>query len=240
MSRILGVLAALLLVAGPLGTGSATADDVDPAMAGAPIVGTCYDPTMKETGGQSVPREAVDCTTTHTTEVIAVGTLPARLTWNSARGDIDAAVGDVCSPTMDRITGSNPLRQVRAQYSWVWFQPTAEEAVAGARWFSCHAMIFEDSRLAPLPHPLPKLGKKIDDSVASCLTSRREYTTCADQHAWRASYSFYATGKLTTKNLDRAAARTCPRHVTSRAWLRDAWDVRGKRFIVACYSKTKR
>ena len=128
----------------------------------------------------------------------------------------------------------------RQQYGVVWFQPTADQVALGARWFSCHLVVWDDAGLAPLTHPLPKLGKKIPDSVATCLTRSTKYTTCADAHAWRASYSFYVTGKPTKRNADRAAARTCPRRVTSRAWLLSQHDVPGKRFVVVCYSKTKR
>ena len=76
--------------------------------------------------------------------------------------------------------------------------------------------------------------------MATCSTKAMEYTTCADKHAWRALYSFYATGKATKRNTDAAAARTCPRHVTSRKWLRSSYQLTAKRFVVVCYSKTNR
>ena len=43
------------------------------------------------------------------------------------------------------------------------------------------------------------------------------------------------------RNADKAANRTCPKHVLNRkVWLRSFVDVPGSKFIVACYSKTKR
>jgi hypothetical protein len=239
--RTLGaVAAALLIVCGLAAAATATPRLADPAVDGTPTVGSCYDPTTAESDGASAPRPAVDCTTAHTTQIIAVSTLPAALTWTSAKTDLFAAVSPVCGRALNTVTGGNPLRQVRSQYSWVWFQPTADEQAAGARWFSCHLVVWEDSGLGALPSPLPKLTAHTADSVATCVTKRLDFTTCTDTHAWRSSYAFYAKGKPTKKVINKAANRTCPRHVTSKKWLRSAVDVPGKRFIVVCYSKTAR
>jgi hypothetical protein len=205
-----------------------------------PAHGACHDLTTKEADAASVPRAPVDCAAAHTSEVIAVGALPDELTWNSSKSDLTSAILPVCGRAWDRVTGGNLLRQVRSQYDFVWFQPTAAEQETGARWFSCHAVARTDDGLAALPHPLPKLGKRSPDAVTTCLTGSLKYTTCADKHVWRASHSFYATGKPTRRAIDAAANRTCPRHVTSRKWLRQGFDSPGKRFIVVCYSKNKR
>jgi hypothetical protein len=236
--RTLGVLTAGLLLVGGLATIPAVAAEGEAPLA--PTVGACYDFTAQEADGASLPRAAVDCAAAHTSEIIAVGTLPGELTWSSAQDDVMAATAPVCAGAWDRVTGGNLLRQARSQYDFVWFQPTAAEQAAGARWFSCHIVVREDNGIAPLPHPLPKLGKRISDAVATCATGSLAFTTCADKHAWRSSHSFYATGKPTKRTVDAAANRTCPRHVTSRKWLRTAFDVPGKRFVVICYSKTSR
>ena len=239
--RNLGVLTAGLLLLGGLAHAPAVADEAttDPA-APTIAVGQCFDLTTADIGTASVAKAATDCAAPHTTEVIAVSMLPDGLTWSSPESDLAAAVQPVCVSAWDKVTGGNPLRQVRSQYDMAWFQPTAEQLGLGARWFSCHITVMEDTGAAALPHPLIKLGKRIPDSVATCSTKSLKPTTCADKHAWRASHSFYATGKPTKRNVDRAAAQTCPKHVTSRKWLRSAVQIAPKRFIVVCYSQTKR
>lgn len=236
--RTFGVLTAGLLLVSGLATIPALAaeGEVPPA----PSVGACYDLTATEADADSLPRPAVDCAAAHTSEIIAVGTLPAELSWSSPKDDLTAAMVPVCGKAWDQVTGGNLLRQVRSQYDFLWFNPTAAEQTAGARWFSCHAAVREDDGLAPLPHPLPKLGKRTSDAVATCMTGSLEYTTCVDKHAWRSSHSFYATGKPTKRAVGAAAKRTCPRHVTSRTWRWIGFDIPGKRFVVVCYSKTKR
>jgi hypothetical protein len=236
--RILGAAAVLALASSLLGAGSAVAlDDPDPA---APVtaVGECQNLTLAQTEEDSLPVAAVDCATTHTALTVAVATLPDAVTWDSAATTIGKAVYQACTPAVADLVGANPLLDIRSQYTWVWYAPTAEQKAAGARWISCHLVVREDNRLGPLPNPAPRLSKKMPNSIATCVTGKYAYTTCADTHAWRSSYAFYVTGKATTRNVDKAANRVCPKHVTSRKWLRSDWDVPGKRFIVACYSKT--
>jgi hypothetical protein len=71
------------------------------------------------------------------------------------------------------------------------------------------------------------------------VTRSYGYTTCAEHHRWRSTYSFYARGKATDRNVDAAANRVCPSHVKGTGWLRSSWDVTGKRFVVGCYSRTR-
>jgi len=239
--RTLGVLTTVLLLVGGLAQAQAVADETTPDPAAPTIaVGDCFALTTADADAATLTKEPTDCAAPHTTEVITVSTLPEQLTWSSTQADLFAAVQPVCSRAVDKVTGGNPLRQVRSQYDVVWFQPTAEQIGLGARWFSCHIVVVEDTGIAALPHPLTKLGNRIPDSVATCTTKALKATTCADKHAWRASHSFYAVGKPTKRSVDRAAAQTCPKHVTSRKWLRSAVQIAPKRFIVVCYSQTKR
>jgi hypothetical protein len=237
--RTLGASAALVLASSLLGATVAAAADPDPA-APTTAVGECHNITSAHVEAESVPVAAVDCTTTHTALTVAVATLPAAVTWDSAATTIGKAVYRACAPAVAKRVGSNPLLDIRSQYSWIWYGPTTEQQAAGARWFSCHLIVWEDNRLGSLPHPAPRLSKKMPNSIAACVTRRYDRTTCADTHAWRSSYAFYVTGKATNRNVDKAANRVCPKHVTSKKWLRSEWDIPGKRFVVACYSKTTR
>ena len=239
MLRRLAAVAAILAATALLPTAQATAG-TDP-MAGAPEVGDCFDITVDQAEKFSTSKHPVDCAQDHTAVVIAVGKLPSRLDWSSSEEAIIRAVGRVCDAAFDDRFNYDALRYYRSQYAQWWFGPTAAQQDAGARWFDCLVTIRDDRGLVDLPNKLPKLTRKLPNVVARCVTAKYAYTTCADTHAWRSSYAFYVTGKLTERSLNAAANRVCPRHVTTpRTWLRSAWDIKGKRFIVGCYSKTRR
>lgn len=237
--RILGLIAALVLSTTLLSTGSASAVD-DSALTGAPAVGACYRLTLEQIGAPAIDQAPVDCATPHTTAVIAVDTLPGHLSWTSPTDELTAALATACWSAMAPAVGHNTLQLYRSQYSTAYFGPDATQQAAGARWFSCHAIVVEDDGPAELPHPLPRLSRNLPDSIATCLTKQAAFTTCADAHAWRSSHAFHATGKATRKNAIAAAERVCPRKVTTRAFYYTWQDVPGRQFVVGCYSKTRR
>ena len=238
--RTLAVTAALTMMGGLLAAGTAVATVAAPTPSTpTAAVGDCHALTFDDINGRSNPRAKVDCATAHTALTIAVGTLPTGLTFDGDEDRLDAAVSATCGNALARTIGTNLLLFARSQYTWVWFQPTDEQIAAGARWYSCHLVVLEDSRLGALPHPAPKLRGKLPDAVAQCTTGALEDTTCADRHAYRATYSFYATGKATKRNVEKAAGRKCPKHVTGKKWLYSSWDVAGKRYIVICSTKTR-
>lgn len=205
-------------------------------------MGDCHDLTLKQIEVSSIPVATVDCARDHTALVISVPTLPASLTWTSAREDIVAAAADIFWTAMEKRVGTNPLLWVRAQYDIVWYEPTQAQKDAGARWLTCHAVVHEDTRLGDLPQRLPKLGKKMPDSIARCGAPRTlAYTTCADRHAARATYAFYVAKKLTERSANAAAAKVCPRRVPNpKKWLLSTHELGAKKFIVVCYAKTTR
>src|SRR3954466_15383394 len=118
--RNLGVLTAGLLLLGGLAHAPAVADEAttDPA-APTIAVGQCFDLTTADTGAASIAKEPTDCAAPHTTEVIAVSTLPEQLTWSSPKADLFAATQSVCARAWNKVTGGNLLRQVRSQYDSV-------------------------------------------------------------------------------------------------------------------------
>lgn len=233
--------AALVLLSGLVGAGAAGASSAaGPDMTGAPSAGTCYDLTLKQLDALAVPRGPVRCATAHTAMVYAVSTLPADLTWESDADEIDGAMSSRCWTGFRRLYGASALHYARSQYGVAFYGPSAAQQRDGARWFSCLVVAFAAHGLARLPARPPHLSAHLPDSVATCATRGLLNTVCAQRHAWRVTWSFYARGKLTEKAVDRAAARTCPKHVTSATWLRSSMDVPGKRFVVTCYSRTRR
>jgi hypothetical protein len=236
--RILGLIAALLVCVGLLGNGAATAAD-DPTFAGAPAVDSCFAFTAEQMGQASLELAPVDCGTTHTSQVIGVSTLPVPID-GSATDETMAALSDDCWRSFTKGLGPDLRKLYRSQYSIAYFIPTAAQLASGARWYSCHAIVLEDDRLGALPSPLPTLSRKLPDSVATCLTTKYAFTTCADTHAWRSSYAFYARGKANQRTARAVAERVCPKKVTTRAWYATWQDLPGATFIVGCYSRTKR
>jgi hypothetical protein len=237
LRRLAAVAAALVVIALPSAASAGTAPD---PMAGAPAVGDCFDITLEQGNGKSLPGEdPVGCAGDHTAVVAAVGKLPARLDWDSPDRQLGRATGKVCSDGFHDLIGNNPLKWYRSQYALWQFNPTKAQRNDGARWFDCMVSIQGTRGLNELPEKLPKLSNNLPDEVARCVTRSYGYTTCAENHRWRSTYSFYARGKATDRNVDAAANRVCPSHVKGTGWLRSSWDVTGKRFIVGCYSKTR-
>jgi hypothetical protein len=249
--RALGATAALVLVAGLLGTGSAVAGETtsDP-MGGAPAVGACYDLTLKQANLHAAPARPVPCSGRHTMVVTAVGTIPASVDW--ATLDLDKrypaalrrAIDSTCNPAVRKLLGSE-TRRALTLYQDYFFAPTEAEIEAGARWFSCEVVLRAGNALLPMPQGQPaKLGRTIPDQVARCAKAvKSEYVSvaCSRAHQWRATYTKAVRGKLTDKTLLRAAERTCPRHVTSKRWLYyGQYSSRAKTFIVGCSDKTRR
>jgi hypothetical protein len=236
LRRLAAVAATLAVIALPSAASAGTEPD---PMAGAPAVGDCFDITLAQAMKDSLAKDPVRCAEDHTAVVTTVDELPSRLDWNSSQATIGRVVGKACNAAFDERFHYDTLRFYRSQYQTWAFLPTTAQRDAGARWFDCMVSVRDDRGLIDLPRSLPKLTAKLPDVVARCVTAKYKYTNCADAHAWRSSYAFYATGKATDRNVDAAANRVCPRHVTSHRWLRSAWDVPGKRFVVGCYSKTR-
>ena len=233
--------AVLLLVAGLLGilpTAPAVAGDA--GYYGAPPTGSCFDLTLRQTRAPSTSEAPVDCTRHHTLLVTAVALLPEELDWSSPRSEILAAVRTICPPAQGSVIGRNQLQLYRSQYLWYFFAPTSAQQAMGARWFDCLTGVAEDTKLTSLPLNLTPLSSRMPDDIARCVTAALHSTTCADTHAWRSSWAFYARGRATAAAVKRAADRTCPAHVTSRRFLYSHWDVPGWSYIVGCYSKTSR
>jgi hypothetical protein len=161
-----------------------------------------------------------------TAVVMEAMTLPSRLDWDSPKKEVDTFILHRCEAAYRDLVGSNTLQLYRSLYGWFFFEPTTGQRDAGARWFDCMTTVQDARGLADLPDPLPRGSNHLPDEVARCVTATYASTPCAEKHAWRSSYAFYATGKATDRNIAAAADRVCPQHVTSRRWLRSGLDVK--------------
>jgi Septum formation len=243
------VSVAALLLLGPLATTStAAARGTDP-LAGAPTVGECHKLTLKGLYKQTDRSRKVRCSRDHTSRVIKVAQLPAGASWS----DSDAKLGRIatrgCEPVWKKTLGQSYVSRARSAYSWGWFIPTAGQRDRGARWFSCHVILWGGNRslvtlptdkapaLGDLPHP---------DKVAVCLTRHSfVFTVCARKHSYRATgvFTMDKTNFPGDRAIRRAAIHRCPSRVDSD---RFRWSNRGSQrwemgdHTVVCYSKTRR
>lgn len=241
------VSVAALLLLGPLATTStAAARGTDP-LAGAPTVGECHKLTLKGLYKKSDSSRKVRCSREHTSRVVKVLQLPAGVTWSASNDKLTRIATRKCRPSWEKTLGGTYRSRDMSSYSTAWFMPTAAQRDRGARWFSCHLVLWGgSSSLAPLPtDKVPALGAlPHPDNVAACLTKQTR-TTCQRKHVWRATGNFVVDKKKFPgdRALRRAAIHRCPARVSTDRYL---WTYRSSILwnmgdhVVVCYSKTRR
>jgi hypothetical protein len=213
---------------------------------GQPSVGECRDLDLARAMGASETTAPIECANPHTTRVIAVGRLPAALGWDAPAGKLASASFKTCETAALEAIGGTVKQRNMSAYQWFWFIPTRAQRAHGARWFRCDLTLLGGARLLRLPtDSVPAVDSaRLPDSVARCLTARILYTTtCARQHAFRATGAFRmpGTGYPTPRQFASAAAKRCPA-LASRRYAysirgRDAWRF-GDRTVV-CSTKTR-
>jgi hypothetical protein len=239
-----GSLTLALAVAGLfVATSSATA-----AAAGKPAVGECRNLTVAEAAASTDTTSPISCTSAHDDRVIAVPDLPAGVAWADLSDRQIAKQGiKACAPKLRKALGQTDLVRDRSAYAFVFFQPTADQIAAGARWLRCDIVLHRGSTLADLPDDrTPALsGLPLSNQVARCLTGTSHLTTtCVSKHSYRATGSFTVASHAFPgrKALIRAGRASCPSRVTSRSYLftwqpKLIWNLVHGRTVV-CYTKT--
>ena len=135
----------------------------------------------------------------------------------------------------------------RSAYDFVFFQPTADQIAAGARWLRCDLVLRRGTTLADLPtDATPALsGLPLGNKVARCLKGTNHIiTTCSSNHSYRATGSFTvaSTSFPGRTALIHAGRAKCPSRVNSRAYLftwkvKLIWNLVHDRTVV-CFTKT--
>ncbi|MBS2936297.1 septum formation family protein [Nocardioides sp. J2M5] len=246
MTRRLGagaIAAALLMTALTTFATSTAAGAADPAF-GAPAVGQCSAITAPEIQLPTYSGAPVDCAGEHTSQVIAVGQMPADLGYED-KGLARFAL-ETCYPAQKQVLGTK-LPGVRlTAYDLAYFAPTAEQQAAGARWLRCDLVLRSDDVLLPLPAKLDLGRKPYAKGVSRCLAGRDFHVTvCSDKHTFRATAALkvkgnaYRSKKAWTK-LGTERCRAVTRSRTYRfSWpSKVSWKV-GDRSLV-CYTQTRR
>ena len=161
-------------------------------------MGECRNLTLDQLIKQSDTSAPIDCSTRHTTKVVAVPQIPEGETWASMKANKWAKISRLyekqCRPAWEALLGVNDRTQAMTAYGLGFFLPTVAERDAGARWMRCDVYVARATsgltRLkydaAPLvPTPLN------DNHVRLCMKAKTFYhTSCDASHAWRSKGSF--------------------------------------------------
>jgi hypothetical protein len=238
-----GPLTLALAAAGLLAT-TTSAD----AAGGKPVVGECRNITAKEAEARTDTSSPIGCKKAHDDRVIAVPDLPAGVSWTglSDRQIVKQGI-KACAPALRTTLGQNDKVRDRSAYDFVFFQPTAHQIAAGARWLRCDIVLRRGNTLADLPtDATPALsGLPLSNQVARCLKGTHHITTtCASRHGYRATGSFTVSSRSFPGRtaLVSAGRAKCPSRVTSRHFLftwrpKLIWNLVHDQTVV-CFTKT--
>jgi hypothetical protein len=241
-----GPLTLVLAAAGLL----AATTVADAAGGGKPSVGECRNITANQAGAHTNTTSPIACTKAHDDRVIAVPDLPNGVSWPGLSDQQILKQGiKACGPALRRTLGQTDKVRDRSAYDFVFFEPTAKQIAAGARWLRCDIVLLHGTTLADLPtDKTPALsGLPLSNHVARCLKGTNHITTpCSSRHSFRATGSFTvsSTRYPGRKALIRAGRAQCPSRVTSSTYLFNwrsklTWNLIHDRTVV-CYTKTSR
>ncbi len=217
-----------------------------------PAVGECRDMTYDQLIKQSDNTDPVDCTTRHTTKIVAVPQIPAGETWASMMANNWAKIGKLyekaCLPAWETLLGVNARTQAMTAYALGSFIPNKAERDAGARWYRCDVFVYRAKGMTPLKYDAaPLVPTPLTKYVRRCMKAKTLlYTSCDSSHLWKASGSFNLRSQRTyptDAQIRRQAFAKCPALVKSQAFAwspppRYRWKY-GYR-AMACFTKTRR
>lgn len=216
-ARVLVLALAAVLVASLTGAAPAGAA-LAPA---APAVGSCHWLTWAEANAASDSKAPVDCSV-HNTETIAVPQLPSTLTW-ADKGPVARFAARRCEAALVARFGGRAKAVQMSAYGIYWFEPTAAERQAGARWLRCD-LAYLDPRTVPTLSSEPTLGAlPLSDSQARCRKGKAyDYavTRCVTSHAFRATHAVKYPGTRYPgyRKLQRWTIRKCMAKLPRKAF----------------------
>lgn len=220
MWRIVGwaACAAVLVLTG-CGGGS------EPTRRSAPEVGQCRYVAATDLTAPDNDAPVLDCTSPHTAQTYAVGTLPASLVEVTDPG-IDLWLYRRCAGGFQKFTGADESRALRSTLTWAWWRPDPDSWDAGDRWFRCDVISALDP-LAELPRTTKNaLADPTDDTWSVCavgeaLDDSATRVPCSDDHTWRAATTIKLGEPTDPYPGDRKVASMSQQYCSSSisAWL---------------------
>lgn len=158
-----------------------------------PRVGACRDLSADDLDRPTNSSKVVPCTSRHTAETFAVGTLPAST--GSAYRDRrhGTFVFDTCAKALRDFLGVDESLAMRVRLTWAWFRPSERGWERGARWYRCDVVggPRDAEELAALPDTTKAMFASAQpDEWLACARGKTVIgstkVSCAEAHDWRA------------------------------------------------------
>jgi len=224
------VAALLVLVAGcsddTSGTtayvGSPATDTHSPEpdpLAGAPALEVCY--AMSRSAADAVTNDGpeVACSQPHTSMTYHLGAFPP----GADVSDPEVASRG-CRQNLAEGVGLSAKKARSSILTYIWFEPSAEQWAAGARWYRCDVIAQSgDGPFKPLPQSTPFFPGGVPDEFFRCIRGGSEegtQVTCDRAHGYRWAGSFEGTGDRRPRRagLLAQAEKHCYDLTGTRSW----------------------
>lgn len=158
-----------------------------------PALGACYRITPKDASQPSNDSEPVPCTSTHTSQTFAIGTLPKSTGSRYGSREQGAWVHRTCTAAFGKFLSVDESLALRIQLSWVWFRPSERGWDKGARWYRCDLVGGPPTATTYAALPATAKGLFRARPPEQWLTCARGTTLasatklpCSQKHDWRA------------------------------------------------------
>lgn len=262
--RILTAVVALGLLTLAGCRSDAQGSDPDPGLVDAtapPVDGSCRNLQPGDLSQASNATRVVACTSPHTAQTFAVGSLPAEL---HDVGYDDPKLAEfgyrTCTPAFIDYVGADESLAMRTTLGWAWFRPSHKAWDSGARWFRCDVVggSATSERLIPLPQTARRVLLSRPDKWMVCAdgptVADSRKVACTEPHTWRAVTTI-KVGEPTAAYPGDATVQTRTKGFCSNsvaAWLgypsdydygytwfgQDEWQAGNRRSV--CWARTER
>jgi hypothetical protein len=136
----------------------------------------------------------VPCTSKHTAQTYAVGTLPTEFTSTAyAAKSLGRWAYGTCSTKFEKFIGADESLVLRTTISWAWFRPSEKAWGKGARWYRCDVVGGNSTstsyRALPADAKGMLAGRPNDHWLACAVGPTLPQATkvaCSEKHNWRA------------------------------------------------------
>lgn len=158
-----------------------------------PRLGRCYQLAPQAAEQPSSEAEPVPCTSTHTAQTFAIGTLPKSTGGEYSDSRHGAWLYPRCAQAFAKFLSADESLVLRTQLSWVWFRPSPSAWDDGARWYRCDAVggSADSDRYRALPTTVRGLFRARPPQewltcVRGATVSGSAKVPCSESHDWRA------------------------------------------------------
>ncbi len=159
----------------------------------APTLGACYKLKPSDTEKSSNISEPVPCSTPHTAQTFAVGTLPDTTGQDYRAPGHGKWIFPTCERAFEKFLGLDESMAMRIQLSWAWFRPSERGWEKGARWYRCDVVggTAESTTYGVLPATAKGLfAARPPEQWMTCAQGetvlKSKKLPCTQKHNWRA------------------------------------------------------